>query len=384
MRMRHPAGKCLEIVILIGVACAGFGATATRPSQDSSQTLAQFVAENERIVGQWRALPLLAARSITDVVRFKEEQGLLVAGWPILNSGPVTGRFSLTDLPGTARLMCSAPLKQTGQLFPMFEYYDLTQSDGMCRHLQVLSSQTRLMLVQDSESVNSYKSVSLIESVDQTDQTPVMLRVQTLEDFKPELNLAISAATLDELRREHAGEFEQYLRPMFREFHQEQAVFAVEDRIAWQVLGGDWTPTNDLPGRVMDVVARLNSSDFGQRQSAERELHSLGEPAALYLRKMDRGKLTPEQSARIETFLAGYFPLTNEQAKKLGKDVNFLLDCLANDDRALRMAALNRLNEVLGRAIEYKIDQPQTDREPAIDQLRRQWAPALSKPQAGK
>jgi len=261
----------------------------------------------------------------------------------------------------------------------MFEYYDLTQADGVCRHFQILNSETRLMVVQESESITSLKSVSLIESVDRTDQLPITLRVQSLDDFKPQLNVVISAGTLDALRREHPAEFEEYLRPMFREFHQEAAVFAVEDRIAWQVLADAARPPADLPGKVMAVVERLDANDFAQRDQAQKDLESMGEPAALYLRTVDRGKFTPEQSARIATFLREHFPLTDEQTKTMGSDVKFLLDCLASDDRALRAAALDRLDRVLGKTIEYKLDQPPAERTQAIERLRRQWAAAPGK-----
>ena len=196
------------------------------------------------------------------------------------------------------------------------------------------------------------------------------------------MNLVFSAPTLDILRHEHPDEFEQYLRPMFRQFHQEQSVFWMDNRIDWQVLADDFQPPPGLPARVSTVIAQLNSADFAQRQQAQKTLHSLGEPAALFLHAADRQGWTPEQIARIDHFLAEYFILSDEQAKKMGHDVDFLLDCLASDDPDLRAAALNRLDRVLGRKIEYKLDQPPADRILAIEQLRRQLASRLNTPKS--
>ena len=78
-------------------------------------------------------------------------------------------------------------------------------------------------------------------------------------------------------------------------------------------------------------------------------MHSLGEPAALFLHAANRRGWTPEQTARIDHFLSEYFTLSDEQAKKLGRDVDFLLDCLASDDPDLRAAALDQLAQQRAR-----------------------------------
>jgi hypothetical protein len=290
----------------------------------------------------------------------------------MLRSGPVSGRITITDLPGQAIIECHNTVKYPTALYPMFEYYDLTQPDFVARHLQIINSSDHLEVVQDSESVNRFQSVSLLENIGQSDDPPITLRVQVLTNFKQEVNLVLSAPTLDILRHEHPNEFEHYLRPMFRQFHQEQTVFWMDNRIDWQALADEFQPPPDLPARISTVIAQLNSADFAQRQQAQKALHSLGEPAALFLHAADRRGWTPEQIARIDHFLAEYFTLSDDQAKKMGHDVDFLLDCLANDDPDLRAAALTRLDRVLGRKIEYKLDQPPADRTLAVEQLRRQ------------
>jgi hypothetical protein len=369
--MLCPAANCLKVAIVIALACASAGAATTTTSPDDDP--AAFIAASKNLLEPWKKMPLLPARTITDIVRFSEDRGLLIADWPMLRSGPVAGRVPIIDFPGQAIIKCFASQKFPTAIYPSFEYYDLTQPDFVCRHLQILSSSSRLTVVQDSESIDRFQSVSLLEIIRPIDDPPITMRVQILQNGKPQLNLVLSAPTLDILRHEHPDEFEQYLRPMFRAFHQEKAVFWMDDRIAWQVLADHWHPAPDLPSRVMAIVAQLNSPDFAQRQQAQKALHSLGEPAALFLHTRTRDGRTPEQTARIDEFLADYFTLTDEETKKLGHDVNFLLNCLANDDVELRTAALSRLDSVLGRKIEYKLDQPPAERTLAIEQLRREW-----------
>jgi hypothetical protein len=329
---------------------------ATKPSADQNPT------------AQWQLLPELPSRPISKVVHFTEANGVLTANWPILSSGPVDGRFALTDLPGEARIQTIVGRRFTIAA-PMFEYYDVSQP-GILRHLQVLNPQMSLHVIQDCETDTRYESVSLVENL--TDPEPVTLRVQILENGQQSVGLALPAKTLADLRQLYPNEFEKYLRPMFRQFHQEGTVFAVEDKIAWQVMADDWQPPAALAARVNPLVAQLDAPDFAERQQAQDALHELGQPAALLLHAEPSKGWSSEQKARVHKFLAEYFVLTDPQAAKLGNDVDFLLDCLVSDDDGLRAATLRRLQRVLGREIEYKLDLPAADRMTAIEQLRRQ------------
>jgi hypothetical protein len=227
-----------------------------------------------------------------------------------------------------------------------------------------------LQVVQDCESETRYESISLIENLN--DAEPVTLRVQVLEGGQQVLSQAYPAHSLPELRQRFPNAFEKYLRPMFREFHQEGTVFAVEDKIAWQVMAGDWEPPADLAAKVQPLVDQLNAADYSRRQQAQESLRQIGQHAALLLHSAQSKNWTAEQKARIHKFLAEYFVLTDAQAGKLGSDLDFLLDCLASDDRELCAATLNHLQRLLARKIEYKVDLPPADRMAAIEQLRRE------------
>jgi hypothetical protein len=320
-------------------------------------------------VAQWKLLPVLPARPIGKVVHFTETQGILTADWPMLENGPLDGRFALTDLPGEARIQTFATRRSPIGGAPMFEYYDLSP-DGGCHHLQVLNAEMNLQVAQDYESATRFETISLIENLNEAD--PITLRVQVTDSGQQMLNLAFTAKTLPELREKNPIEFEKYLRPMFRQFHQEEAVFAVEDKIAWQVMADDWQPLSDLARKIEPLIDQLNAPDFSSRAQAQESLRQVGQPAALYLRSIHSPNWTAEQKARVHKFQAEYFILTDDQVAKLSSDVDFLLDCLASDDAALRTATLTHLQHVLGRKIEYKLDQPRDDRMTSVEALRRQ------------
>ncbi|MGA2442406.1 MAG: hypothetical protein ABSH08_15750 [Tepidisphaeraceae bacterium] len=380
MRMLRLTTKGLKIALLLAAVCASGGAgapatpPATGPTTSPDSDAAQFIAETQRAIAQWDALPQLPACPVNQVVRFGEVQGILTADWPILHNGPIEGRVSLTDLPGRAVIKCIVS-RRLGIFSPMFEYYELSQPAAVCLHLQIINNITHLQVVQEIESVHRFESISLLESLGGTDAPPVTLRVQVIQGTQPELSLVVSAPTLPDLRREHPYEFEKYLRPLFRQFRQDEAIFAVEDKIAWQVMYEDWRPPPDLAPRLKSLVAQLNSDEFAQRQSAQESLRRIGEPAALMLRSADRRDWTAEQNSRVNKFLGEFFPLSDDQAKKLGQDVNFLLDCLTSDDPALRAATLAHLDRLLGRKIECNLDQSPADRLTAVAALRRQLIP---------
>ncbi|MGD0389821.1 MAG: hypothetical protein ABSC42_12805 [Tepidisphaeraceae bacterium] len=372
--------KSLKILVLLAGVCAGGGAAApvnppvTGPTTSPDSDAAQLIAETQRAIAQWDALPQLPACPINQVVRFSEEQGILTADWPILHNGPLQARISLTDLPGHAVIKCMLS-HRLGIFSPMFECYELSRPAAICRHLQIVNNIAHLQVVQEIESVDRFESISLIETLDGSDAPPVTLRVQVIQGTQPQLSLVMPAATLPDLRRDHPYEFEKYLRPLFRQFGQDEAIFAVEDKIGWQVMDDDWRPPPDLAARLKSLVAQLNSNEFARRQSAQDSLRRIGEPAALMLRSADRRDWTPEQNSRVNKLLAEFFPLSDDQAEKLGQDVNFLLDCLTSDDPALRAATLVHLDRLLGKKIECNLDQSPADRLTAVGALRRQLIP---------
>ena len=269
-----------------------------------------------------------------------------------LADAPIRPRFRripITDLPGQAIIECHNTAKFPTALYPMFEYYDLTQPDFVCRHLQIINSSDHLEVVQDSQSIRPFQSVSLLENIGQNGDPPITLRVQLLANFNQAVSLVFSAPTLDILRHEHPNELRFISAPCSASFTRNRPFSGSDDRIDWQVLADDFQPPSGLAARVSTVIAQLNSADFAQRDTGSKALRSLGEPAALFLHAADRRDWTPKQTARIDKFLAEYFVLGDDPAKKNGTRRQFPSGLLPPTTIPTRAAALTRLDRVLGR-----------------------------------
>jgi hypothetical protein len=376
--MVQPAQLSSRIALILCLGCSqGWADTATQPSpQTHGTTMQQMRDETQQVITQWNAFNPLPPRPIAQVVTFAEEDGLLTVQWPIFDMGPIQGRMSFTDVSGTAVINYMQSRSMPNTIWPSLLYYDISQPD-VIRHLEVLNPPFHLQVVQafarvqDASEVDT--TISLNEVMDGTDPDRVTLRVQVTGG----LNLVMPAPSLPVLRRQHPMEYEQYLRPLFREFHQEQAVFAVDDKIAWQVVADGWKQPPDLPSKLLPLIARLDADDFAAREQAQKDLRQIGEPAALYLLfSADRTQWTAEQKARVDKFLAEFCPLSPAQAAMLSHDVNFLLDCLASSDPQLRAATLDHLSKLLNRNIAFDLNQPTRTRFAAIEALRTELTTA--------
>lgn len=174
--------------------------------------------------------------------------------------------------------------------------------------------------------------------------------------------------------REHPAETEQHLRPLFREFGQE-AVFAPDTLIAWQVFNDLWKPDAGIGRQVDALLPGLKSYDYHARDAAQFRLQQLGRDGAAVLMHLDRSRLTPEQNARVDCALAPYALLPAKEAARLGNDTGFLLDCLYSDNVDLRAAAFNRLRGAGRPALQFDLNADAENRSHAIQGLREQLMP---------
>jgi hypothetical protein len=179
----------------------------------------------------------------------------------------------------------------------------------------------------------------------------VTLNVRVVTSTRePVDDVRLSAGSFEELLRKYPGPTAKYLAPVFRDFGQDAAVFAVDPRVAWQLFPDAVDPDEAMASRVLALLDRLNVDDFRQREAAAVELAELGGPAMLVLGELDRATLTGEQNARIDTLLAGYRRLDAAEAAALLEDPEFLLRCFTYcEDRPARAAAARALGQVLAR-----------------------------------
>ncbi len=157
-------------------------------------------------------------------------------------------------------------------------------------------------------------------------------------------------------------------------------MFQVNSRAAWQVLGGTHNPPPEVAQQVDALLVRLDADDAREREAALKELEKLGQQAALVLLKHDRAALSEEQQSRVETFLAPYKPLTDDEAARMQDDTEFLLTALSAEEPELTVRALDRLKKIAKQPIAFDATATGNARADAIAQLRATLLPATTQP----
>ncbi len=188
------------------------------------------------------------------------------------------------------------------------------------------------------------------------------------------VNVRVEAPDLLTLRRQHPRLVNTYLRPVLRQLG-EEALLAIDERLAWQVLGDERPADPRVEQRVRELVAKLDADAFAERQAAAEALKQLGTEGALVLMKLDRAALSPEQRSQIDRVLALYKQATTEDVAALADDLDFLLDVLLSDNAELRRLALERLREKAGEAITFDLSARAADRAERVEALRARLLP---------
>lgn len=214
----------------------------------------------------------------------------------------------------------------------------------------------------DSEDLNDLRSVQFIQmpvAAENPDpeEKPVKLYIQVTDvvNSTRTVDLKLQADNVVELRRKYPRETAEYFQPLLATLGQESVLFAVDHRTAWQVLAPHWTIDPKVNEQVQKIVKDLDADDHATREAASEKLDQLGESAAPAVLRMERGRFSSEQNSRLDAFLAPYRPLADEEARRLAKDVPFLLDCLYSDP-AIRDTAIRQLKQVTGKEIDVKTD----------------------------
>ena len=360
-----------------------YGALAQDPPAAQVSPEQEKQLERQRAETEAASLPRVAVDDVERLVRFWiDEDGRLAAQTTIT---PVDGevRVVVPALPGVARMrvhdLQAVGDTSVGRNFHLV-YQDFTQSGSLVAFTHVTGMAGRLNVARDAESEAMHSQVELVQdplgTPPEPDKGPVRLRVTITQNSddpaaqRENVNLELSAYSFTELRQRYPREVETYFRPILREFGQDHRVFAVDERVAWQVLGADVAPAPKATEQVKAVLAQFDSDDFRTREAALGELKKLGQPAAHVLARMDRSNLSPEQTAGVDEFLAAYLPLGKEDMARLKSSPNFLLDTLASEDPTLRRLALVQLKQVAPTKVDFDPDASQETRATQLQKLR--------------
>ena len=131
---------------------------------------------------------------------------------------------------------------------------------------------------------------------------------------------------------------------------------------------------------VERLVEQFDALDPAVRQSASARLESLGRPGVLAAVRFDRAGLSPEQRSRLDGFIARHALRRGDgrlaDPSLLRRDLAFLIDCLEDQDNAVRQAALQALRLQTGKPIDFDLDAPPAVRHTAASVLAKTLLPA--------
>ena len=205
------------------------------------------------------------------------------------------------------------------------------------------------------------------------DRTNVTLQVRELLRGRRAVVLSMEGSDLQQVRRERYAEVRTYLEPMLVEI-------SGGARNALRPQAGDvYRAFESIPAdsaaleRVKRIVDTFDALEPAVREAASQQLNQLGRAEVLAAARLDRTELSAEQSLRLDAFVARHSAVTDIAAAR--RDVLFLIDCLEDDDRAVRAAALLQLRQTSGPAIEFDLDAPAEQRATAAAALVTPFLP---------
>jgi hypothetical protein len=351
-------------------------ANAQQPNAQQA-TLAEQQAEAKvRAESEVSRMPVVKFDRIADVIHLRIEHDALA----VETKMPAMDE-SIVVVPGLAglskaRRTNSMHVPQPTPILINFENVRFDSPDAVTVQTTVSYVPGRLILARlEGMPDDEIRNVQLIQSDQYVQDTGggIMLFVQITGVNALELKLA--AQNFTDLRRRYPIECARYLDPIFRAIGQESVFARVDPKLAWQIFADAFHPAPDVADTTRALVAELGSENFKQREAASAALAKLGEPAAIVLMRSDRNGFNDEQIARINAFLAAFRPVPQEEAEKLRKDPNFLLDCLYSENPQIRQLALAELRKVTGRPIEFNLNANLEQRIANVANLRESLAP---------
>jgi hypothetical protein len=163
---------------------------------------------------------------------------------------------------------------------------------------------------------------------------------------------------------------------------------------ALQILKSEWNlekMTADLEAALLKIaggsenpdaqkwaalVRQLGDERFAVREAADRQLREAGRSIVMFLERLDRNRLDPEQDYRIRRILQslssgqGADDSTERAAAWLSGDPEIWWALMRRDAESTRRIAAKRLESLLGHAMDFDPAAPPDVRAKQLEQLR--------------
>jgi hypothetical protein len=368
-------------LLLALIALLGATAPDTQPTTRSS--LADDKLKAKALIDRdMQDLTSLGEHDLSEIIRFDVKDDRLVPMCDLHVADNDFHEVHVRGLGGRAKFrVVTSHSDPAGHQSPQFYYYDLDSPGSIVVYTEVDSTLYTMGLAQFSESEDRLLSVQYGETADVGPQA-VNLYIQIVPetDAGAETREHLTGASLADLCMNHPSEVNTYLRPIFRMLGQEQTVFQVDPKTAYQVFSPAWKTDAATIAATDAAVAGLRADSYSDREAAMNRLRRLGEPAALYLMNVDSRSWSIEQAMRVDLFLAPYLPLNDQTAAQLRTDPDFLLDCQFSPQEQIRRLALDQLRDVTGKSIDLNPDLSGRALVDAVTKLRLAISPAATQP----
>lgn len=372
MTMRMP----ISLAVLLCMAGTALGQAPAAPATQPDSVEARKAQQRQFIEKQYANRPVIGPFESRQVVQIEIDDGHFAVDTALPAEGG-EHRIEVKDDPG---LWWGIVNHRPGgtPMYMVVQRYDFSNPDNIFSHAMVTASTTQISLSGTFEDDAGMLQVELIDrspmaTPEEGIVDPGGIRI-FLNGYDSNgintLSLRIEASDFHALRAAHPDIVNTHLRRVLEELGQGH-VLAMDEKLAWQVLGGERPVDPKVVEQVQALLHRLDADAFAEREQAAAELLALGEEGAAAIAHLDRSTLTPEQNARIDEFLRNFNPVSEQKASVLANDPEFLLDVLLVEDAELRKLALERLRERIGKPIAFDLDASPSQRARQVALLRK-------------
>jgi hypothetical protein len=176
--------------------------------------------------------------------------------------------------------------------------------------------------------------------------------------------VSLNAPSLTRLQAEHPREVHQYLLPLFRRWSMDELLRPGPADVyeAFEELPA----TSGARQAVDDLLPRLDSNNATERDAASAALTALGRDGIHAALRLNRSGLSFEQIDRLDAFIES----GRRRARSENVDPMFLLDCMEDDDLAVRTLAGSRLAKTIGHPLGFDPAAAPSIRAAKLESLR--------------
>ena len=315
-----------------------------------------------------------AAHELNDLVRFRMEEGYLLAGFSIpkemLRARETPLRIKGSNAKWSVRIGHDMPSGHFGMATdPVIQlsYEDAGHAAQEGYTQATVHSSGGLLSITGKIRLDGELISFAYHGRRDHGSAQLEASVQRQDHWNEPL-ITVYGDSLRELYDEHGMEVDRYLGPVLKKISQQNLLGPG----AADVYGA-FTSIVPSPHAIADLrrtLAMMDSPDVQERQEASKALAKLGPAGVLAAMRFDAAWLSPEQRARMASFIHANRQrhlLRHDEARA---DLRFLTECLEHNDQAVRVEAKRALEQALHREITFDPDAGFDDRFMAVHTLR--------------